>query len=189
MSNAENSYISAAGTREVPKGTPMFDGPMFQQGPGGAPSQAGNMSRQWILFLEAWPTLGGATPIVGFVMNTGATGTNVGPMLPAPFDGTANVVVVVIKASDPSVPLTFDIIQQTVAQQTATPVQPGISIFSAPLTIPANTASGTLLTFVSLDEDPLTVEYNDIFTINISSGSTSWMFTAVVETSTDNSAE
>jgi hypothetical protein len=138
----------------------------------------GQLTRPWILFFESLEQSGIGTPsqpIIGFVINTGATGTNVGPMLPAPFDGTADVVVLVVKASDGSTPLVFDIKQN------------GTVIFSSP-SIAAGTASGTLMTFVSLSDEPLTITYNDIFTIDISSGSSSWMFTAVLETSTASTA-
>lgn len=173
---------------KVPIGTPLFNtrpsagqqgGPIGIQE--GGIAETANLSRTWILFLESLAQAANpVNPIVGFIMNSGATGTNVGPMLPAGRSGTANVVTVVIKTSDAATPLTFDIIQRTVAQQAAN--LPGASIFETMPTIPAGTASGVLLEFDDLVEQPLTVTENDVFTINISSGSTSWVFVAVVET-------
>ena len=82
--------------RLAPLRTPMFDA-------------QGNMTQPWNLYFQNGP--GGPTVVVGFIMNSGATGTNVGPMLPAPRAASANVVTVVIQASDPSVALTFRINQ------------------------------------------------------------------------------
>src|SRR5215472_9462259 len=59
----------------------------------------------WITSL-AWAKITGAPPIpvipvtIGFVINNGSTGTNVGPMLAAAHAGTVSKCVVVVKASD-----------------------------------------------------------------------------------------
>src|SRR5215831_684697 len=51
------------------------------------------------------------TLVIGFVITSGATGTNVGPMLPAAHAGTVSKCVIVTKASDGSTDLTFRIKQ------------------------------------------------------------------------------
>lgn len=107
--------------------------------------------------------------VIGFVMASGATGTNVGPMLAAPRAGSLTKCVITVKASDSSTALTFKIKQN------------GTDIFSTDPTIAAGTASGTVTTSTSLTISPLTVAANDVFSIDISSGSSSWQFTAQLE--------
>lgn len=162
--------------REVPLKSPMFDGPVFTVMDKYGRTQAGVLTREWILFLEQRDTLA-VTPIIGFIINDGSTGTNVGPVLPAGRSGTVDTVTVAIKASDPSIPLTFDIWQN------------GVSIFDPALPLPtiaaaaAPTAKASECTqFTNLATSPLTVTENDIFTINISSGSSTWQFTVAIET-------
>jgi hypothetical protein len=158
---------------DPPIRTPMFDGDAFNQNANGV-SQGGSLTRTWILWFQSLKknvqsqVIG---PIIGFVINTGATGTNVGPMLPAPYDGTANIVTVVVKASDPDTPLSFRINQN------------GTDIFVTDPSIPAGTTSGMIFGYADETEQPLAVNYNDIFTIDILTGSSSWEFTAVLETS------
>jgi hypothetical protein len=145
--------------RVVPKQTPVVD------------LKTGLMSRTWLMFMEQVGE-GETIPIVGFIINDGSTGTNVGPMLPSPFTGTIDVINLVVKASDASIPLVFDIKQN------------GTAIFTSP-SVAAGTAQSTVpVSYTSLDEDPLPVTYNDIFTIDITSGSSAWSFTVVLETST-----
>jgi len=137
--------------------------------------KTGYLTRPWERFLEGSPentaTPGTSiNPIIGFIINTGVTGTNVGPMLPAARSGTVSVCVVVVKASDTSTDLTFTINQN------------GTSVFTAPQTVPAATATGTLISITALTSVPLSVNYDDIFTINITSGSANWIFVAVLQT-------
>jgi hypothetical protein len=106
---------------------------------------------------------------IGFSMNTGATGTNVGPMIAAPRAGVVNKCVIVTKASDGATALTFKIKQN------------GTDVFSADPTIAAGTASGTVTTSTSLTSLPLSVAANDVFSIDITSGTATWQFTAQLE--------
>jgi hypothetical protein len=133
-------------------------------------SQLGNMTMPWVEYFQN--TGQGIQPIIGFIMNSGATGTDVGPILPAPRMGTASNLFVVVKASDPSTELTFTILQNQVAVITAS--------------VAAGTAAFTLVTFDSFlnqpASDPLSINQNDLFSINITSGSSAWVFTAVLGT-------
>lgn len=109
--------------------------------------------------------------VIFFGIATGVTGTNVGPMLATPRDGTVSSVVVVTKTSDATVPFQFDIRQN------------GTSIFTGTLpTVSAATTSGTVSTFTTLTSAPLAVTKNDVFTINIIQGSSSWICTVQAET-------
>jgi hypothetical protein len=105
---------------------------------------------------------------VGFDIHDGSTGTNVGPMLPAPADGQLSRCVVVVKNSD-----TTDC-QFTIRQN-------GASVFVGPLLIPGGTASGSLLSSASLTTSPLAVARDDVFSIDIVAGSSTWQFTAQLE--------
>lgn len=107
--------------------------------------------------------------VVGFILNTGATGTNVGPQLVAPRAGGFTKCKVVTKASDPAVPLTFRIRKN------------GTSIFSTNPTLAAATAPGTLNTFAGLIVSPLPVAADDLFTIDVTSGSAAWQATIQLE--------
>ena len=111
----------------------------------------------------------GINPLVAFVINDGSTGTNVGPMLTAREAGQAIKVVIVVKASDPSIDLTFAI------------KQGGTDVFSADPTVTHGTASGTVITSTSLTSVPLSVAANDVFSIDITSGNSNWKFTAQLE--------
>jgi hypothetical protein len=106
---------------------------------------------------------------VGFDINNGSTGTNVGPMLPANNAGVVNKCVIVTKASDAVTDLTFKIKKN------------GTDVFSVDPTITHGTASGTLTTVTTLTSVPLSVAANDVFTIDITSGTSTWQFTAQLE--------
>lgn len=109
--------------------------------------------------------------VVGFLSTGVGTGTNIGPIMPAAHDGNATKCVFVTKTSDASIPLTFDILQN------------GVSVFaSGPQTIAAATAGGTTTVITALTSAPLPVAALDKFTLNISSGSTSWQFTVQLTT-------
>ena len=153
--------------RLAPLRTVMFDG-------------QGNMTQPWNLYFQNQAQAGGPTVVVGFIMNSGATGTNVGPMLPAPRDATADVVTVVIQASDPSVALTFRINQAPLLGSGL--ANDPSDIFLKDPTIAAATPADTVFQFTNLTTSPLPVAYNDLFSIDITSGSSFWKFTAVLET-------
>lgn len=108
-------------------------------------------------------------PVVGFLINSGATGTNVGPVLIAPGPASVSKCVVVVKASDAAVALTFVIKQN------------GTSVFSGSNTVAAGTTSLTVVTFTNLTSSPLAISAGDLFTIDITSGSSSWIFTTQLE--------
>jgi hypothetical protein len=112
---------------------------------------------------------GGSPLVIGFVMSSGVTGTNVGPMLVAPRAGTISKAKILIKASDAVLNLTFRIMRN------------GVNVFSANPTITAGTSSGTLSTFTSLTSSPLVIAADDKFSIDITSGSSSWQFTVQLE--------
>ena len=107
--------------------------------------------------------------VIGFVIGNGATGTNVGPMLLAPHLGTLSACTVLVKASDGTTALAFDILRN------------GASIFSTSPTVAAGAASGNKYTFTGLASPPITVAQNDVFSINITSGSSAWIFTAQLD--------
>jgi hypothetical protein len=106
---------------------------------------------------------------VGFIINNGVTGTNVGPELFARNAGSFTKCIVVTKTSNASTGLTFKIKKN------------GTNVFSVDPTVAAGTAGGTLSTFTTLTSSPLPVATNDIFTIDITSGASDWAFTAVLE--------
>lgn len=115
-------------------------------------------------------TPAGAAPIViGFVINSGAAGTNVGPMLAAPAAGSITKCVVVTKASDGSTALAFLIKQN------------GTNIFTTNPSVSAGTGSGSVWTFIGLTSSPLVIAAGDVFSIDITSGTGSWQFTAQLE--------
>ena len=124
----------------------------------------------------AAPTFRGLVPAdvpvltVGFVIATCTVASNIGPMLAAPRAGTVSKCVIVTKASDPSVALTIDILQN------------GTSVFATKPTVAAGTASGTVTTSTSLTSSPLTVSAGDVFSINVTAGSSAWVFSAQLET-------
>jgi hypothetical protein len=76
---------------------------------------------------------------------------------------------VVTKASDGATPLTFTIKQN------------GIAIFSSAPTIAATTSPGTISTFTGLTSNPLPFAADDLFTIDVTSGTSSWQATIQLE--------
>jgi hypothetical protein len=103
---------------------------------------------------------------IGFILNSGATGTNVGPELTAPRAGSFTKCVIVTKASDGVTALTFKIKKN------------GTNVFSVDPTVAAGTAAGTVTTVTTLTTSPLPVAANDVFTLDITSGTSTWQFTA-----------
>lgn len=108
-------------------------------------------------------------PVVGFIILSGSTGTNVGPYIPASRSGSFTKCFVVVKTSDGSTGLTFKVNQN------------GTDIFTTNPTISAGTSAGSTFTFTALTSSPLSVTQNDLFTIDITSGTTSWAFTVTME--------
>jgi hypothetical protein len=107
---------------------------------------------------------------IGFIINDGSAGTGVGPTLISPRTDTVSTCKLVTKASDLSTALIFRINQN------------GTSIFTSNQTIAAGTAAGTLTTITALTSSPLTVTADDLFTIDIIQGSSTWAFTVQIET-------
>ena len=110
-----------------------------------------------------------ASLTIGFVLNSGATGTSVAPRQVAPRAGSFTKCKVVTNASDGVTDFTFRIKQN------------GTDIFSADPTVSHGTAAGTLSTFSSLTSAPLSVAVDDIFSLDVTSGTTSWQTTIQLE--------
>lgn len=109
------------------------------------------------------------SPVIGFVMNSGAAGTNVGPMLAAPHSGAVSKCVAVTKASDAATGLTFMIKRN------------GTSVFTTNPTIAAGTGAGTVSTFTALTSPTLSITAGDVFSIDITAGAATWQFSAQLE--------
>lgn len=115
-------------------------------------------------------TLSVALPLViGFILTSGATGTNVGPELAAPRAGSFTKCKVITKTSDASTDLTFRIKQN------------GVDIFSSDPTVAHGTSGSTVSTFTGLTSSPLAVAADDVFTIDVTSGTSSWQVTVQLE--------
>jgi hypothetical protein len=131
----------------------------------------GQLTRTWIYFFENLrQTFAPTPPVIGFSINTGATGTDVALIYAAARSGTFNVCVVVVKESDATIPLTFTINQN------------GTPIFATSNTVAAAVAGFTSYQFTNFTTTPLTVAEYDLFSIDISSGSASWIFTVALQT-------
>lgn len=102
---------------------------------------------------------------IGFIINIGATGTNVGPELPAPHAGSISKCTIVTKTSDGSTDLTVKIKKN------------GTDVFATDPTVTHGTSGGTVSTFTGFVNTPTLVSDNDVFTIDITSGSPNWAFT------------
>jgi hypothetical protein len=110
--------------------------------------------------------------VLGFVIVAGAggAGTDVTPMLAAPRAANIAKCKVVVKASDPSTDFVFKIKKN------------GTDVFSTDPTVPHGTASGTVLTFTALTSSPLAVAADDVFSMDITTGSATWALTIQLET-------
>jgi hypothetical protein len=106
---------------------------------------------------------------VVFSISNGATGTSITLLGVAPRAGSVVKCVVVVTASDGSTALTFRIKQN------------GTDVFLSDPTISAGTAAGTVVTFTNLTSVPLSIATNDVFSMDITSGTGSWKFTAQLE--------
>jgi hypothetical protein len=107
--------------------------------------------------------------VIGFVILNGVPGTNVAAMLAAPRAGSFAKCVVTTKNSDLTTALSFRIRQN------------GVDVFSADPSIAAGTSSGVVFTFTTLTSVPLPVNANDVFSIDILTGTANWQFTAQME--------
>lgn len=110
------------------------------------------------------------TPIsISFGISSGNLGTNVVPFdILAVRSGTVSKCTVSIRSSDSVIGLTFRIKRN------------GVDIFSTDPHFAAGAAVG-ITTFSTLSPSPLTVAANDVFTMDITSGSGAWAFTAILE--------
>jgi hypothetical protein len=54
----------------------------------------------------------------------------------------------------------------------------GTNVFSVDPTVAAGTAAGTVTTVTTLTTSPLPVAANDVFIMDITSGTSTWQFTA-----------
>lgn len=115
---------------------------------------------------------GGATTVplvVGFAMGSGATGTGLAYAV-APRAGQIGKCKILVTKSDAATDLTFLIKKN------------GTNVFTSNPTVTHGAAAGSLSTSTSLTSVPLTVAADDIFSIDVTSGTTSWVFTAQLET-------
>jgi hypothetical protein len=107
------------------------------------------------------------TLVLGFIITSGATGVNVGPVLIAARTGSLTKCKIAVKTSDVATGLTIQIRKN------------GFDIFALDPSL-APGASG-LTTFTTFTTNPLPVTADDLFTIDITSGSANWAFTAQLE--------
>jgi hypothetical protein len=112
---------------------------------------------------------GGGGLLIGFGLQDGSPGTNVGPMLAAPAAGTLTKCVAVVKTSDGATAINFNIKKN------------GSSVFATTPTIAAGAAAGAVVTFTSLAGGSVSVAAGDVFSIDIGTGSSQWNFTAQLE--------
>lgn len=152
--------------------------PSVQEGTHAARPAAGNAGAIYIetdtntLFRDngtSWVAIGTSLTI-GFILNSGATGTSVAPRQVAPRSGLITKCKVVTNASDGSTDLTFRIRQN------------GTDVFSSDPTVTHGAAAGTLSTFTTLTSSPLSVAADDVFSIDVTSGTASWQVTIQLET-------
>jgi hypothetical protein len=107
--------------------------------------------------------------VMGFILISGSTGTNIGPMLAAVRTGSFTKCIVTTKVSDGTTALTFKINQN------------GTNVFSANPTVAAGTSTGTVNTFTTLTSSPLPVAANDVFSIDVTSGTSTWQASIQLE--------
>ena len=109
--------------------------------------------------------------VIGFMLAAATIGTAVTPpgRLVAPRSGFLRKCKVVVNTVDSGTVLTFRIKQN------------GTSVFTADNTIATSTSVGTVLTFTNLTTTPLPVSVDDVFTLDITSGSAVWSATIQLE--------
>lgn len=104
---------------------------------------------------------------LSYIIQSGTTGTNVGPELIAPRAGVFNTCKVVTKVSDATNALTFTIKKN------------GTTIFGSAPSVAAGTSGGTVSTFTVTTTS---VAQNDVFTCDITTGAATWQVTIQLET-------
>lgn len=133
---------------------------------GGSSLPAFTANGQILTLVGGIPAWANPALTLSFVMGSGATGTNVGPELISPRPGNFTKLKVVTKASDPTTDLTFKLRQN------------GSIITGTTQTIVHGTTAGTISSFTVA----ITVAQDDLFTIDITSGTTNWQVTVQLET-------
>jgi hypothetical protein len=104
-----------------------------------------------------------------FLINSGTTGTNVALMPPSFRAGSITKCVIMVRQSDASIALTFKLKQN------------GVDVFTTDPTVSAGATPGAIVTSTLLTSTPLPIASGDVFTIDITSGSSIWQFTAQLE--------
>jgi hypothetical protein len=109
--------------------------------------------------------------VIGFMLAAATTGTAVTPpgRLVAPRSGLLRRCKVVVNTVDIGTVLTFRIKQN------------GTSVFTADNSVSTSTSVGAILTFTNLTSIPLPVAVDDVFTLDITSGSSVWSVTIQLE--------
>ncbi|VVC05613.1 Uncharacterised protein [uncultured archaeon] len=105
--------------------------------------------------------------ILGFVINSGDTGNNVGPELVSSENWEIVKCTTITKTSDTSTPFEFSLNQN------------GNSIFSSNPILSAGTSTGNILQWN--DFSSINISANDLFTIDIIQGSSSWAATILLQ--------
>jgi hypothetical protein len=138
--------------------------------PVGSTTQLGAVKADGVTIGAAAGVLSVQSMVIGFGIASGTTGASITPpgRLIAPRAGVITKCKVIVNTSDPATALTFDIKNN------------GVSVFSSARTVAAATAAGTLTSF-TLSSSSIAVAADDIFTIDITSGTSSWNFTVQVE--------
>lgn len=116
---------------------------------------------------------GGADALVvgfGFGPFSLVVQNNAGPKMLAVKAGTVSRCAIVINASDATTDCTFRIMKN------------GVNVFSANPTLTHGSATGTTVISTALTSSPLTVAQDDIFQIDVLTGTNQWQFTAQLET-------
>lgn len=104
----------------------------------------------------------------GFGITDGSIASSVTLPVLARRAGVVTTCVVIVKASDGALNLSFKIKKN------------GVDVFSSDPVITAGTAGGTVATF-ALSSASIAVAKNDVFTMDITVGSSAWKFTAQLE--------
>ena len=109
--------------------------------------------------------------VIGFMLAAATIGTAVTPpgRLVAPRSGSVRKCKVIVNTVDTGTVLTFRIKQN------------GTSVFTADNSVATSTTVGTILTFTNLTSTPLPVAADDVFTLDITSGSAVWAITIQLE--------
>jgi len=122
-------------------------------------------------FLKADGSWQAPQMVIGFMLAAATTGSAVTPpgLLVAPRSDFLRKCKVVVNTVDTATVLTFRIKQN------------GTSVFTADNSVATSTTVGTILTFTNLTSTPLPVAADDVFTLDIISGSAVWAITIQLE--------